>query len=85
VKSLFNASWKLLPVLWFAFQFYANQTTISKETDSNRKAIEKLQTDHNKLSREVTKASATLEAMKQIQDNDRLFFLQTTPPPGRRR
>jgi fructoselysine-6-P-deglycase FrlB-like protein len=84
VKSLFEASWKVLPVLWFAFQFYANQNTIAEKTDSNRKAIEKLQTDSNKLSREVTKTAATVEAMKQIQDNDRLFFLQTTPPPRHR-
>lgn len=85
VKSLFAASWKVLPVLWFAFQFYANQTAISKETDSNRKSIDKMQIEQNKLSREVTRTAATVEAMKQIQDNDRLFFLQTTPPPGRRR
>lgn len=84
VKSVFDASWKILPVLWFAFQFYANQTAIGEKTDSNRKSIEKLQIEQDRLSREVSTASATVQGMKQIQDNDRQFFLQTAPPPRRR-
>jgi hypothetical protein len=83
-KSIFDASWKLLPVLWFCFQFYANQASIADRAESNRKGIEKLETAMNKMSRELTKTSATVEAMKQIQDNDRQYFLQTSPPPGRR-
>lgn len=79
-KSIFDASWKLLPLLWFCFQFYANQSTISEKAESNRKSIEKLETAVNKMNRELTKTSAALEAFKQIQDNDRQFYLQTSGP-----
>lgn len=84
VKTIFDASWKLLPLLWFAFQFYSNQATVAEKVDSNRKVIEKLQTDYNELNRKVTTTAVMVEGMKQIQDNDRQFFLETHPARARR-
>jgi hypothetical protein len=84
LKWVFDASWKVLPALWFAFQFYANQTALSKDMDSNRKTIEKLQTDVNELSRKETEAAVSIKALRDIQDNDRQFFLETHPARPRR-
>jgi hypothetical protein len=83
LKSVFDASWKVLPLLWFAFQFYSNQATLAKTVASNREIIGKMETELNRLDREVTKNSAAVEGLKQIQDNDRQFFLETHPKPRR--
>lgn len=77
IQSIFNAAWKLLPLLWFAFQFYANQTAIAEKVEGNKKIIEKLQAEIEKMNRQVGINTGTIEAVKQIQDNDRQFFMQT--------
>jgi hypothetical protein len=83
IKTAFDLGWKLLPVLWVIFQFYANQNTISEKSESNKKNIERLETSLNKLDRKVVEVQATANSLKEQMANDRQFYL-ATQVPGRR-
>jgi hypothetical protein len=83
IKAAFDLGWKVLPVLWVIFQFYANQASISEKAESNKKNIEKLETALNALDRKVGDAQATANSLKEQMANDRQFYL-ATQSPGRR-
>lgn len=83
IKTAFDIGWKLLPVLWVIFQFYANQSTISDKTESNKKNVERLETVINNLERKVVEVQATANSLKDQMANDRQFYL-ATQPSGRR-
>lgn len=85
IKTVFDVSWKLIPLLWVAMQFYSNQQSIDKKASSNEDKINKLETSFNKLDRSLVEVRSDAKALQQQMDNDRQFFLQTAPPAPRRR
>ena len=77
LKTFFDWGWKGLVVLWFAFQFYNNQDSLMKDRSKTESRITNLETQTNKLDRELVEQNAYSNSLKSQLDNDRQFYLQT--------
>ena len=77
LKTLFDLSWKGIPVLWVAFQFYSNANDAGKRASANESRILKLETDVNKMDREIVAIRSEYNARREQEQNDRQFYLQT--------
>jgi hypothetical protein len=76
-QTIFDLGWKGLLLLWFAFQFYNNQDSLLKDRSRADARITKLETDFNKMDRDLVEQKAYNLSLKEQLDNDRQFYLQT--------
>ena len=77
LKTIFDLSWKVIPVLWVAFQFYSNQDQLVKNFAKAEAKLTTLENRCNQLDRDLGDEKASRSALKQQVEDDREFYLRT--------